>query len=429
MQHVRTGAIALLALVTGAFAATPDKRAGPPVPELPSPGPGGFRLPVVVPWPSGTSPAVPEGFRAERFATALDHPRNLHVLANGDVLVAQARTETMGGMPPGVVEVLKQQGVFGTSANIVLLLQATPRGLERRVLLKNLRQPYGLLHADGWLYVACTDALWRYPYQVGDTAVRGSGEKLVEIPVGADNNHWTRNVVSGPDRSLLLTVGAATNINEGGTDPADRAAIWVLQRDGSGKRLYATGLRNPVGLAADPATGRWWTTVNERDGLGDEVPPDYLAEVVEGADYGWPFVYFGTYPDPTHQRLNPERVAAAARTARVPDLALGGHTVPLGLHFYRGSAFPERYRSGAFIARRGGVGRAMPAGFDVIFVPFVDGRPTGAIEPFLTGFVPDARAPQVHGRPVGLAELPDGSLLVADDAGNTLWRIRAASVQ
>lgn len=396
----------------------------PPVPELPPTGPSVFRLPQLVPWPAGTGPRAPEGFRVERFATGLDNPRWLHVLPNGDVLVAQARTESMSGMPPDVVAVLTKQGVFGPSANSILLLRRSRTGVERHLLLEKLHQPFGMLLHGGYLYVANTDGLVRFPYRAGDTRITAAPERVIDIPAGPPNNHWTRNVIATPDGSrLLVAVGAATNVNEEGKDPPDRAAIWEIQPDGSGKRLLATGLRNPVGLAFEPVTGALWTTVNERDGLGQDVPPDYLTRVVDGAFYGWPYVYFGTYVDPNWQKLNPAAVQDAQARTRVPDLALGAHSVPLGLHFYRGKAFPERYRQGAFVARRGGGSRVEFLGFDVVFVPFAGGAPTGEPEPFLTGFVADMARGQVHGRPVGLAELPDGSLLVADDAGNTLWRV------
>jgi len=412
-----------LAALTAALvaAAAPP---GPPVPALPPPGPTVFRLPQLVAWPPGTGPRVPAGFRVERFATGLDNPRWLHVLPNGDVLVAQSRTERMGGMPPDVVAALTRQGVFGPSANSVVLLRSTPAGLERHPVLAGLHQPFGMLLHGGYLYVANTDGLVRFPFRVGDTRISAPADPVVDLPAGPDNNHWTRNVVATPDGSrLLVAVGAATNVNDEGRDPPDRAAIWEIRPDGSGKRLLATGLRNPVGLAFEPVTGELWTTVNERDGLGPDVPPDYLTRVVDGAFYGWPYVYFGTYPDPTWQQRDPAAVDAARQRARVPDLALGAHSVPLGLHFYRGTAFPPRYRQGAFVARRGGGSRVEFLGFDVVFVPFAGGAPSGPPEPFLSGFIGDPKRGQVHGRPVGLAELPDGSLLVADDAGNTLWRI------
>ncbi|MEQ1802020.1 MAG: sorbosone dehydrogenase family protein [Gammaproteobacteria bacterium] len=426
MQSFRTFLLLGSALVAqtalgGVVVAAP---AGPPVPVLPPPGPTVFRLPQLVSWPAGTGPRAPTGFRVERFATGLDNPRWLHVLPNGDVLVAQSRTESMSGMPPDVVAVLSKQGVFGPSANSIILLRPTPDGLERHVLLEGLHQPFGMLLHDGHLYVANTDGLVRFPFRTGDTRIRLPPEQVIAIPAGPDNNHWTRNVIASPDGSrLLVSVGAATNVNEERRDPPDRAAIWEIRPDGSGKRLMATGLRNPVGLAFEPVTGALWTTVNERDGLGQDVPPDYLTRVVEGGFYGWPYVYFGNYADPTWQKLDPAAVKEAQHRARVPDLALGAHSVPLGLHFYRGTAFPEHYRHGAFVARRGGGSRVEFLGFDVLFVPFARGAPSGPPETFLTGFVADMARGQVHGRPVGLAELPDGSLLVADDAGNTLWRI------
>ena len=420
MQKLRT--LALLILAAGAAVAGTDS---PPVPELPPPGPSVFRLPQLSPWPAGAGPRAPAGFRVERFATGLDNPRWLHVLPNGDVLVAQSRTESMSGMPPDVVSVLSKQGIFGPSANSILLLRRTRGGLERHVLVEDrLRQPFGMLLHEGYLYVANTDGLVRFPFRTGDTRITAAPEPVIAIPAGPDNNHWTRNVIATPDGSrLLVSVGAATNVNEQGRDPPDRAAIWEIRPDGSGKRLLATGLRNPVGLAFEPVTGALWTTVNERDGLGQDVPPDYLTRVVDGAFYGWPYVYFGTYVDPTWQKLDPAAVKDAQKRARVPDLALGAHSVPLGLHFYRGEAFPGRYRQGAFVARRGGGSRVEFLGFDVVFVPFSGGVPSAPPEPFLTGFIADMARGQVHGRPVGLAELPDGSLLVADDAGNTLWRV------
>jgi glucose/arabinose dehydrogenase len=415
-------AILLTCLVGGAVAVV--SAANPPVPELPPPGPPVFRLPKLVPWPAGAGPVAPAGYRVQRFASDLDSPRWLHVLGNGDVLVAQSRTETMHGMPPEVIALLTRQGVLGPSANSIVLLRPTRGRVERYTLLDNLNQPFGMLARDGYLYVANTDGLVRFRFQPGETRIVSPAERVIDLPAGRFNNHWTRNVVATPDGSrLLVTVGAGTNVNEEGVEPPDRAAIWEIRPDGSGKRLLATGLRNPVGLAYEPVTGSLWTTVNERDGLGEDVPPDYLAKVVDGAFYGWPYVYFGTYADPVQAKLNPAEVERAQQTARVPDLALGAHSVPLGLHFYRGSAFEDRYRRGAFVARRGGGSRKVFIGFDVVFVPFRDGRPSAPAEPFLTGFIADNGRAEVYGRPVGLAELPDGSLLVADDAGNTIWRV------
>lgn len=425
MRRIIFVSIALAGLSAPALARPPDS---PPVPELPPLGGAVYKRPVVIGWTDRAAPAAPAGFRVERYAEGLDQPRWPYVLPNGDVLVSQARTESMGGFPPEVLKALTEQGVFGPSANNVILLRKTAVGVESHVFIEGLHQPFGLLLRDGYLYVANTDALLRFAYQDGMTRIDSAPEKLLDIPAGEEtnpwNNHWTRNLIASADGSkLYLTVGAATDANADGNEPPERAAIWEFNPDGSGKRLFATGLRNPVGLAFEPETGTLWATVNERDGIGGDVPPDYLTQVVDGAFYGWPWVYYGTYPDPTQEHRAPARVAAARETARVPDLALGGHSVPLGLLFYQGKAFPERFRHGAFVARRAGVGRAVFNGPDVLFIPFEKGRPTGVVEPFLSGFVADESRATVHGRPVGLAMLADGSMLVTDDGANIVWRV------
>ena len=269
------------------LAAQAGALAGPAVPELPAPGVGAFRRAVVVDWGEHT-PVAPAGFVVERFSDGLDHPRWLYVLPNGDVLVSQARTETMGGFAPGVIEELTKQGLFGPSPNTIVLLRADESGMSRHVLLDNLPQPFGLALLDGWLYVANTDSLVRYPFRVGETRIDAAAELIAALPAGERtgdwNNHWTRNVVISPDgKSLYVSVGSATDVDAEGNEPPERAAIWKLEPDGSNRRLFATGLRNPTGMDFEPETGALWTTVNERDGLGDDVPPDYLAEVVEGA--------------------------------------------------------------------------------------------------------------------------------------------------
>jgi glucose/arabinose dehydrogenase len=400
----------------------------PPVPELPPLGEAVFRQTTMIGWSENEAPSAPPGFVVQKFADNLDHPRWLLVLPNGDTLVAQARTEKLGGMSADVIAALTRQGVLGASPNNIILIRASETAPTQTEFLAGLSQPFGMALLDNYLYVANTDSLVRYRYPDGAARIDSVPEKLLDIPAGEQtnnwNNHWTRNVVVRPDgRKLYLSVGAATNVNAKGIDHPERAAIWELNPDGSGKRLHATGLRNPVGMDFDPLTGDLWTTVNERDGLGEDVPPDFLTRVVNGEFYGWPYVYFGTYPDPTHSELNPHKVAESQETARVPDLALGAHSVPLGLLFYEGSQFPERYRNGAFVARRGGVARAELLGFDVIFVPFENGSPKGEVEAFLTGFIEDPDKGTVHGRPVGLAMLPDGSLLVTDDTAHVIWRV------
>ncbi len=414
---------ALILLIASAVAAD-----GPPVPELAPVGPSTFRAPTIIGWPDGQAPAAPGGFVVRRFAENLDSPRWLLALPNGDVLVSQSRPERMGGMSDDVIQALTRLGFFGPSANNIILLRDTNDGVTQSTLVEALNLPHGMLLLGDYLYVANTDALLRFPFQPGQTRIDAPGEKILAIPAGEQtsywNNHWTRNIMASADgEKIYLTVGAGTNANESGVEHPERAAIWEINPDGSGKRLYATGLRNPVGIDLEPVSGALWTTVNERDGLGEDVPPDYLTRVVDGAFYGWPYVYYGTYPDPFHAKSNPDKVAAAQKRARVPDLALGGHSVPLGLRFYRGSDFPEKYQRGAFVARKGGVGRAEFLGYDVIFIPFENGAPTGVIEPFLTGFIADRALGTVHGRPVALEELADGSLLISDDASNTVWQV------
>lgn len=334
----------------------------------------------------------------------------------------------MGGFSAELIAALKKQGVFGKSPNNIILLRKTSSGVTKHRFIEGLNQPFGMALIGEHLLVANTDALLRFPYRDGQTHVDAVPEILLEIPAGGQsgqwNNHWTRNLVVSPDgRNLYLSVGAATDINRDGKDHPERAAIWRLDTDGRNKVIFASGLRNPVGMDFDPVTGDLWTTVNERDGLGEDVPPDYLTRVVDGAFYGWPYVYFGTYEDPTHARLHPDRVRAAQNSARVPDVAVGAHSVPLGLLFYRGEQFPDSYRRGAFVARRGGVSRTQFIGIDVVFVSFDGGQAQG-LDPFLTGFVADYDQGTVHGRPVGLAMLPDGSLLVSDDTAGIIWRVR-----
>ncbi|MGI9329100.1 MAG: PQQ-dependent sugar dehydrogenase [Gammaproteobacteria bacterium] len=418
--------IVFLFLATAAAGRSVD---GPPVPQLPGPGGSTFKRPVVVGWQDGQQPIAPPGFQVELWATDLDSGRWMYTLPNGDVLVSQARTETMGGFEPEVIEALTAQGMLGPSADNILLFRPVPGAPPNRHLFADgLQQPFGMVLHDRYLYVANTNSVVRYAYERGDLRARGAPEKVFDVPAGETanpwNNHWTRNLTTSPDGSALyLTVGAGTDANADGNEHPERAAIWELKPDESARRLFATGLRNPVGLAFDPRTGDLWTTVNERDGIGADVPPDYLTRVVDGAFYGWPYVYFGTYPDPTWSLKDPAAVAAAARRARVPDLALGGHSVPLGLLFYKGGNFPDRYRAGAFVARRAGVGRASFIGPDVLFIPFENGSPTGKVAVFLDGFVQDDSKGTVRGRAVGLAQMADGSLLVSDDGANVIWRV------
>ena len=399
-----------------------------PSPILPAPKlgePPGINFATVVGWKSGEKPQAATGFEVSLFAGGLDNPRWLHVLPNGDVLVAESRTEKVGGeVPPPLLEGLKRAGLLGKSANRITLLRDADhdgRAEMRETFAANLNLPFGMWLLGEHLYIANTDALMRYRYRAGDRAVAGQGEKILDLPAGGYNNHWTRNVIAAADGSkIYVSVGSQTNVDEEKLDAKEprRAAILEANPDGSGMRPFATGLRNPNGMDWAPGTTTLWAVVNERDLLGDNLVPDFLTSVRAGAFYGWPYSYYGQHEDPRHKGARPDLVAKAV----APDYALGPHTASLGLRFYRGRAFPEAWR-GAFIGQHGSWNRSSFSGYKVIHVPFRAGRPSGPPQDFLTGFI--ASPTTVRGRPVGVAELQDGSLLVADDAGNSVWRVRA----
>ena len=396
-------------------------------PKLPPPKSGeppSVNFATVAGWQAGEKPQAPAGFEVSRYAAGLENPRWLHVLPNGDVLVAEARTEKVGGeIPPPLLEGLKRAGLLGPSANRISLLRDSDRDGQaetREIFAANLNLPFGMWLLGDWLYVANTDAVVRFPYRTGDRHASGPGEKILDLPAGGYNNHWTRNIVATADGSkIYVSVGSQTNVDEEGLDAKEprRAAILEANANGSGMRVFATGLRNPNGMDWAPGTTTLWTVVNERDLLGDNLVPDYLTSVRDGAFYGWPYSYYGQHEDPRHKGERPDLVAKAV----TPDYALGPHTASLGLRFYRGRAFPEAWR-GAFIGQHGSWNRSSFSGYKVIHVPFRGGRPSGPPKDFLTGFIASPTA--VHGRPVGVAELADGSLLVADDAGNSIWRVR-----
>ncbi|WP_434391618.1 PQQ-dependent sugar dehydrogenase [Melittangium boletus] len=380
----------------------------------------------VIGWPDGQTPVAPEGFVVTKYADGFQNPRWLYVLPNGDVLVAESNTE-----PKSKEDLQKAQASgkaasqrIGASANrITLLRDANGDGTPevRETFLKDLHQPLGMLLLQDRFYVANTDGVWRYPYDATQLSVRAAGEKILTLPAGGYNNHWTRNLLANADGSkIYVSVGSGSNVAEHGLDnEIRRADILEINPDGSGERIYASGLRNPVGMDWAPGTSTLWTVVNERDKLGDDLVPDYLTGVKEGGFYGWPFAYYGPNEDPRLAGQRPDLV----RKTLVPDVALGSHTASLGLAFYKGQAFPEKYRGGAFIGQHGSWNRSEIVGYKVVFVPFKDGRPSGAPEDFLTGFIADRAAAKVYGRPVGVLALPDGSLLVADDSSNTIWRV------
>ena len=378
-------------------------------------------------WPAGKTPTAPPGFVVAEYAGSLDSPRWLYVLPNGDVLVAESNT-VPNGVVKGVSAALQldpSRSLKATSANRITLVRDADhdgRPELRTTFLANLNQPFGMLVLGNTFYVANTDGLLRFPYQAGQTKITGPGQKILTLPKGGYNNHWTRNLLANADGSkIYVTVGSGSNVMEHGpANEVRRANILEINPDGTGERIYASGLRNPIGLGWLPGTTTLWAVANERDELGDELVPDYLTSVREGGFYGWPYSYYGQNVDPRRKGEHPELVAKAL----VPDVPLGAHVAALGLAFYTKAAFPAKYRNGAFIGEHGSWNRTAFSGYKVVFVPFQNGRP-GPPEDFLTGFLV-GNGKDGYGRPVGVLTLPDGSLLVADDAGNKVWRVSAA---
>jgi glucose/arabinose dehydrogenase len=358
--------------------------------------------PKEVGWPVDVTPKAPEGFRVEVFAKDLDNPRWAYQGPNGDIFVAESGTRK-------------------SADRITLLRDTDQNGVPevREVFLEKLNKPFGMLILNGFFYVANTDGLLRFPYKEGQVKLTGKGEKVAELPAGGYNNHWTRNLLASRDGSkIYISVGSGSNVGENGMDKeVNRANVLEINPDGTGMKVFATGLRNPVGMDWRPGTDELWTAVNERDELGDELVPDYLTSVRDGGFYGWPYSYFGKYEDPRLKGKRPELVAKAL----VPDVALGSHTASLGLAFYTGNKFPEYYHSGAFIGQHGSWNRSQLAGYKVVFVPFKNGKPAGKPIDFLTGFIESDE--RVYGRPVGVLVLQNGDLLVNDDSGNTVWRV------
>lgn len=378
-------------------------------------------------WPKDKMPIAPAGFKVNLFADGLDNPRNIYITPSGDILVSEANTEIGGIKRVGanIIGAGKSQN-FNKSANRITLLRDTNGdGIAdiKKIFLRGVNQPYGMLILNGWFYVANTDGLWRYPCKPGQTIITNPGIKILSLPAGGYNNHWTRNLRANKDGSkIYISVGSGTNDAEHGMEvEARRANILEINPDGTRERIYASGLRNPVGMDFEPATDVLFTTVNERDDLGDNLVPDYLTSVKAGGFYGWPFAYFGKHEDPAHIGERPDMVNKSI----TPDLALGSHTASLGLAFYTGKKFPDKYLGGAFIGQHGSWNSSKLVGYKVVFAPFANGKPSGATEDFLTGFIADPVKKQVYGRPVGIAVLADGSVLVADDTSNRIWRVAA----
>lgn len=382
----------------------------------------------VVGWEEGETPKAPKGFTVHKYADGFQNPRWMYVTPNGDVLVAESNSN---------YSILKQIGAtiigaggsnnLANSADVITLLRDTDNDgypdVRETLLTKKegLNQPFGMLVIGDWLYVANTDAVLRYPYKAGQTKITTKGMKIADLPAGKVNQHWTRNIIANADNSkIYISVGSGDNIGEKGMEhEVMKANILTMNLDGSELQVYASGLRNPVGMDWEPTTQTLWTAVNERDGLGDNLVPDYLTSVQEGGFYGWPYMYWGTHQDPrVHIPAN-----IRLKEPIVPDVDLGPHTASLGLVFYTAEAFPEKYRNGAFIAQHGSWNRDILSGYKVVYVPFKNGKPTGKPEDFLTGFIVNPTKDEVRGRPVGLTLLPDGSMLLTDDTTNHIWRI------
>jgi hypothetical protein len=381
-------------------------------------------------WPAGAKPAAGDGMTVNAFASGLDHPRALYVLPNGDVLVAETNAPPKPDDGSGILRwatrwVMGRAGANTPSANrITLLRDADGDGIAetRSIFIEGLNSPFGMALVGDDFYVADSDAIMKFPYHSGDLRITTPGVKLTDLPAGRINHHWTKDLTASPDGTkLYATVGSNSNVGENGVEAeANRAAVLEVDRASGKWRVFASGLRNPNGPSWQPQSGALWVTVNERDELGNDLVPDYMTSVKDGAFYGWPYSYFGQHVD---DRVKPPRPDLVAK-AIAPDYALGAHTASLGLTFNTGNLFPAAMAGGAFVGQHGSWNRKPRAGYKVIFVPFTDGKPSGGPQDILTGFL-NAKG-EAQGRPVGVKIDKQGALLVADDVGNTVWRVTPA---
>lgn len=431
------GPLALALAGSMALALAQPATSGPglgPNPQLPAPEKSGlvptFNIAPAQGWPQGTQPQAPAGFKVTALARGLDHPRWVYTLPNGDVLVAESNkpppaegaknvhSDGLRGLAMGLV--MKRAGAGTPSANRITLLRDTDGdGVAdvRTAFMQDLLSPFGMALVGTQLFIATADGVVKVPYETGQTSVNTAPVRVTDLPAGA-NHHWTKNIIASPDgRKLYATVGSNSNVGDNGMAAEEgRAAIWEVDVETGSKRLFATGLRNPNGLGWEPQSKVLWTVVNERDELGNELVPDYLTSVKDGAFYGWPWSYWGQHVDTRVNPPNPDMVAKAI----APDFGLGSHVAPLGLAF-SDARMPGAYASGAFIGQHGSWNRKELTGYNVVFVPFADGRPSGPPQAFLTGFL--SKDGDAYGRPVGVALDGKGALLVADDVGNVVWRV------
>ncbi|MBD7977439.1 PQQ-dependent sugar dehydrogenase [Serpens gallinarum] len=400
-----------------------------PDPALPQPNK--TLIPTVnvataVGWPENGRPSPAAGLVVHAFARGLDHPRWLYVLPNGDVLVAETNAPPKPGKKKSIKswftdKAMERAGAGVPSANRISLLRDSDRDGVADVqtpFLENLNSPFGIALVGDQLYVANTDAVVRFPYRAGQTRINVQGEKVMDLPGGPINHHWTKNLIASPDgRKLYVTSGSNSNVGENGMENEEgRAAIWEYDLASGQSRIFASGLRNPNGLDWEPHTGALWTAVNERDEIGSDLVPDYVTSVQEGGFYGWPYSYYGQHVD---ARVTPPRPDLVAK-ALVPDYALGAHTASLGISFAERSALP-RFNEGLFVAQHGSWNRKPHSGYKVIFIPFANGKPNGQPIDVLTGFLNEKQ--EAMGRPVDVALDSQGALLVTDDVGNTVWRV------
>ena len=375
-------------------------------------------------WAAGETPKPAAGMRVNAFARGLDHPRWIFVLPNGDVLVAETNAPERPEEGKGVKgffmkRVMNKVGAAVPSANrITLLRDADGDGVAetRTVFVQGLNSPFGMALVGSDLYIANTDGVVRFPYQAGATQIRVAGNKVTDLPAGPRNHHWTKNILASRDgRKLYATVGSNSNVAENGMEAeAGRAAIWEIDLATGQKQLYASGLRNPNGMGWEPSSGTLWTVANERDELGSDLVPDYLTSVKEGGFYGWPYSYYGAHVD---SRVEPQRPDLVAKAIK-PDYALGNHVAALGLAFTT---------AGAFVGQHGSWNRRPLSGYNVVFVPFAHGRPSGQPTEVLGGFINEEG--EARGRPVGVALDQRGALLVADDVGNVIWRLTGGPLE
>ncbi|CAM3426394.1 sorbosone dehydrogenase family protein [Polaromonas hydrogenivorans] len=438
--HPRRWRAALCLAMLGGLAACGDTAKLPPTagmgatPTLPPPKSSLIPTVKIAPatgWPEGLAPTAMAGLNVSALATGLEHPRWLYVLPNGDVLVAETnappKPEDGKGLKGWFMKkAMAQAGAGVPSANRITLLRdldGDGKAETRTVFLQNLNSPFGMALVGGDLYIANADALVRVPYQSGQTRISDAPVKVVDLPGGPINHHWTKNVIASPDGSkLYVTVGSNSNVAENGIEAeTGRAAIWEVDVKSGQHRVFASGLRNPNGMGWAPGTGALWTVVNERDEIGSDLVPDYLTSVTDGGFYGWPYSYYGQNVDARVKPQKPEMVARAI----APDYALGSHVAPLGMAFSEGNALPASLASGVFVGEHGSWNRKPRSGYKVVFVPFAKGRPAGLPIDVLTGFV-NAEG-KAHGRPVGVAMDRRGALLVADDVGNVVWRVSKAA--